>query len=72
MLEAAIRLQTLEEVDYLDPFQLRFRLGLSIEMPLVMLVNDLRWSQDEIGAFMLVFLDLSAVFHTIHHSILWG
>lgn len=63
-------MRTLKETDYLDPFQLGFRLGFSIETALVLLVDDLWQSWDEGGVAILVLLEFSAAFKAIDHGIL--
>ena len=36
----------LDEMDFLDPFQLGFRMGFGMETALVALYNDLCWERD--------------------------
>lgn len=51
--------RVLNEMDYLDAFQLDFRPGYGTEIALVALGDNLWWKQDRGTASLLVLLDLS-------------
>lgn len=59
--------RALEEADYLDSFQLDFRLDYRTETILIALVGDSWWAWDGGSASILAFLALSAVFNAIDH-----
>lgn len=60
----------LEEADYPNSFQSRFRLGLGTETALVALADDLCCDLDGGGVFLLVLLYFSGAFNTINHGVL--
>ena len=60
----------LNEMDYLDLFQLGFRPGFGMEAALVTLWDDLCQEKDRGSVTLLILLDLSATFNTIDHGIL--
>uniref|UniRef100_A0A2D4LQ82 Reverse transcriptase domain-containing protein n=1 Tax=Micrurus spixii TaxID=129469 RepID=A0A2D4LQ82_9SAUR len=73
VVERVVALQlrrSLDEADYLDPFQSGFRPRYSTEMALVALTDDLWWARDRGYSSVLVLLDLSEAFDTIDHGIL--
>lgn len=73
-LEKVVGLQVqrnLEEIDYLDPFLLRFRLGYNTDiLALIVLAVDLQQNWDRRDASILTIPDLSVAFSTINHCIL--
>uniref|UniRef100_A0A8D0DWT2 Reverse transcriptase domain-containing protein n=1 Tax=Salvator merianae TaxID=96440 RepID=A0A8D0DWT2_SALMN len=67
----AFQLQrSLDEADYLGPWQSGFRPGYSTETALVALIDDLWRARDRGYSSILVLLDLSEAFNTIDHGIL--
>ena len=62
----------LEEMDSLDPYQLRPRPYNRTEMELVTAQDDLLKEADMGNITLLALLDLSAAFDTINHGILLG
>lgn len=60
----------LDDTDYLDPFQSRFRLGLGMEAALVALGGDLRWDLNKGSTSLLSLLGLSVAFDTMYYCIL--
>lgn len=55
----------IEEMDYLDPFNICFRPGSGLDVTLVALVNYLFWVQDRGHMSLLILLDFSAAFYTM-------
>lgn len=62
--------RTLDQADYLDAFQSRFRPGFGTEIALIALMGDLwhEWDGDNAS----ILLELLASFNTISHGILLG